>query len=46
VPPSCLQSWRFFSRRIAYEEATLVRFFGQAYLDYAARTPTWIPGIR
>lgn len=28
------------------EEAYLVRFFGQEYLDYRARTGVWIPFIR
>jgi len=39
------QSWRFFSERIAFEEAALRRFFGQQYVEYARRTPTRIPGI-
>ncbi|KAK6341296.1 hypothetical protein TWF696_008375 [Orbilia brochopaga] len=37
--------WRFFSRRIAFEEEYLVRFFGKRYIDYRARTRVWIPFI-
>ncbi|KAI7888217.1 farnesyl cysteine-carboxyl methyltransferase, mediates the carboxyl methylation step during C-termin [Mucor mucedo] len=36
---------QFFSERIAYEEHTLHRFFGQAWVDYKARTPTLMPFI-
>ena len=43
--PSPTKSWRFFSQRIAFEEALLLKFFGQKYVDYARHTPTWIPGI-
>jgi hypothetical protein len=39
------QTWRFFSQRIAFEEAYLLRFFGERYAEYARVTPTWIPGI-
>jgi protein-S-isoprenylcysteine O-methyltransferase Ste14 len=39
------QSWRFFRRRVRYEEWTLRRFFGQAYDDYAAVTPSGLPLI-
>ncbi|OBT68164.1 hypothetical protein VE03_02327 [Pseudogymnoascus sp. 23342-1-I1] len=38
--------WVFFKRRIAGEEAYLVRFFGQEYHDYRARTRVGIPFIR
>jgi len=34
---------RFFSRRIRYEERQLVKFFGDDYVAYRARVPTWIP---
>ncbi|KAG0341977.1 hypothetical protein BG004_005797 [Podila humilis] len=36
----------FFSERIQYEEQLLIRFFGQDYKDYQARTMTGIPMIR
>jgi protein-S-isoprenylcysteine O-methyltransferase Ste14 len=45
-PGACLQAQRFFSIRIAYEEQLLREFFGDSYSHYAARTPTWMPGIR
>lgn len=35
----------FFKDRIAAEEKTLVEFFGQKFIDYRRRTPTYIPGI-
>jgi hypothetical protein len=38
-------SWKFFSDRIEYEEATLVEFFGDAYRAYKTKTPTGIPMI-
>lgn len=38
-------SWRFFADRIPYEEAQLRRMFPGEYAAYAARTPTWIPGV-
>jgi len=44
LPPAAgAQNARFFKHRIAYEEATLKRFFGEEYVRYAARTPTYIP---
>ncbi|KAG0050054.1 hypothetical protein BGZ83_005175 [Gryganskiella cystojenkinii] len=36
----------FFSERIDYEEKLLVRFFGQDYRDYQARTKTGLPLIK
>ncbi|KAF9350573.1 hypothetical protein BGX34_001143 [Mortierella sp. NVP85] len=36
----------FFSERIEYEEELLIRFFGQNYRDYKARTSTGIPMIK
>lgn len=36
----------FFSERIDYEERLLVRFFGQNYRDYQARTRTGLPLIK
>ncbi len=38
--------WRFFSRRIEGEEELLVRFFGERYVEYRARTWVGIPFIR
>lgn len=40
-----MASWKFFSDRIQYEEATLVEFFGDQYRAYKAKTPTGIPMI-
>ncbi|KAG0750433.1 hypothetical protein G6F62_001741 [Rhizopus arrhizus] len=36
---------KFFSDRITYEEHTLQRFFGQEWIEYKAKTPTWMPFI-
>ncbi|KAI8335043.1 Isoprenylcysteine carboxyl methyltransferase family-domain-containing protein [Chlamydoabsidia padenii] len=36
---------RFFSERIAYEEYTLLRFFGDEWNLYKSRTPTGLPLI-
>ena len=33
-------SWRFFRDRIPFEERQLEAFFGDAYVRYAAATPT------
>ncbi|CAE8636079.1 unnamed protein product [Polarella glacialis] len=38
-------SWRFFAGRIPHEEAMLVEFFGDQYLEYAEQVPCGIPGI-
>jgi len=38
-------SYMFFKDRIPDEEVLLVEFFGQAYVDYALKTPIWIPGV-
>ena len=35
----------YFRRRINFEEARLLQFFGAEYQDYKSRTPTYIPGI-
>jgi hypothetical protein len=43
--PSPLQVWRFFQRRITFEEYYLQRFFGPQFDAYAAATPSGIPGI-
>lgn len=37
--------WRFFHRRIIYEEARLVQFFGDDYVEFRKQTPTRIPFI-
>ncbi|KAI8881125.1 ICMT-domain-containing protein [Backusella circina FSU 941] len=37
---------RFFSERIAYEEYTLLRFFGQEWVRYKDKTPTLMPFIQ
>lgn len=38
--------FRFFDRRIRGEEELLVRFFGEEYVAYRARTWVGIPGIK
>jgi len=38
-------SWNFFKDRIAFEEETLVKHFGEKYQDYKKRVPTLIPLI-
>nr|CAD1831996.1 unnamed protein product [Ananas comosus var. bracteatus] len=38
--------WRFFSRRIPYEEYFLRQFFGRQYVEYAHRVPSGIPFVR
>jgi len=38
-------TWKFFQGRIPGEEAALVNFFGDEYLDYARRVPCGVPGI-
>jgi len=48
--PVCLvgytaASWSFFRDRVHYEEATLINFFGHAYLAYQQRVGTGLPGI-
>jgi len=39
-------SRKFFADRIPYEEENLARFYGDRYVDYAARTPIGIPFVR
>lgn len=41
-----LVTWRFFSRRIPYEEYFLRQFFGSQYIEYARRVPSGIPFVR
>jgi protein-S-isoprenylcysteine O-methyltransferase Ste14 len=36
----------WFRRRVARDEDRLAARFGQAYLDYTARVPRWLPGTR
>ncbi|EMD40781.1 hypothetical protein CERSUDRAFT_111364 [Gelatoporia subvermispora B] len=38
--------WRFFYYRIKGEESSLVRFFGNDYVEYRKRVGIWIPFIR
>lgn len=38
--------WHFFSDRIYYEEMTLVRMYGNDYVQYRDKTPTWIPFVK
>jgi protein-S-isoprenylcysteine O-methyltransferase len=40
-----LAGWSFFSRRIPYEERSLIHHFGDAYFQYANRTYVGIPFI-
>eukprot|EP01111_Echinosteliopsis_oligospora_P017723 TRINITY_DN778_c0_g1_i1.p1 TRINITY_DN778_c0_g1~~TRINITY_DN778_c0_g1_i1.p1 ORF type:complete len:241 (-),score=64.36 TRINITY_DN778_c0_g1_i1:85-786(-) len=35
--------WKFFNSRIAYEEKTLVSFFGEQYRSYQKKVPSGIP---
>lgn len=37
--------WKFFSDRIQEEEQSLVSMYGTAYVNYRAKTGTWIPFI-
>ena len=45
APGLCVQAWRFFRQRIAYEEHYLRKIFGDGYAAYAARTPTLLPFV-
>ena len=38
-------SWRFFAQRVPFEERLLRDMFPGKYEAYAAKTPTWMPGI-
>jgi protein-S-isoprenylcysteine O-methyltransferase len=40
-----LAGWTFFSRRIPYEERSLIHLFGDEYYNYAKRTYVGIPFI-
>jgi protein-S-isoprenylcysteine O-methyltransferase len=37
--------WRFFSSRVRYEEASLIKFFGDEYVNYRKQVGTKIPFI-
>ncbi|RYP55239.1 hypothetical protein DL769_010208 [Monosporascus sp. CRB-8-3] len=37
--------WKFFSARVKHEEAYLVRFFGDDYVEYKKKVPTMMPFI-
>jgi len=39
-------AWSFFRHRVAFEESTLVAFFGREYEEYQRRTGTGLPFIR
>jgi protein-S-isoprenylcysteine O-methyltransferase len=41
-----LVTWRFFEKRIRYEEFFLRRFFNYQYVEYAQRVPSGIPFIK
>ncbi|KAJ7943593.1 Protein-S-isoprenylcysteine O-methyltransferase [Quillaja saponaria] len=38
--------WRFFARRIPYEEYFLRQFFGFQYQEYAQRVPSGVPFVK
>lgn len=38
--------WRFFARRIQFEEYYLYQFFGRQYEAYAERVPSGIPFVK
>lgn len=38
-----ITSYRFFKYRIAYEEQTLIEFFGTQYLSYKEKVGLWMP---
>jgi protein-S-isoprenylcysteine O-methyltransferase len=38
--------WRYFDDRIRVEERYLVEMFGDDYIKYREKTPTWIPYIK
>lgn len=39
-------SWKFFEKRIEYEEDRMIAFFGQRYVDYQLKVPCGIPFLR
>lgn len=38
--------WRFFDKRIPYEEFFLRKFFGSEYEEYARQTPSGVPFVK
>ena len=51
VNPFCtiayiIAAWTFFYERIYYEEMTLIKFFGEKYLDYQKKVGTGLPFIK
>ena len=38
--------WYFFNDRIQYEEFYLIQFFGEKYIQYRNKTPTYLPFIK
>ncbi|OMO67838.1 Isoprenylcysteine carboxyl methyltransferase [Corchorus capsularis] len=38
--------WKFFARRIPYEEYFLRQFFGPEYEEYARRVPSGVPFVK
>jgi protein-S-isoprenylcysteine O-methyltransferase len=45
IPLFFLAAQRFFSSRLEGEEASLLEWYGEEYVKYAARVPTRIPGV-
>ena len=50
VNPICIvgfafASYLFFNDRIPHEEELLVEFFGEAYIEYALKTPICLPFV-
>jgi len=41
-----ISSWLFFAERIVYEEATLIKCYGNLYREYQKRVPVGIPFIK
>jgi protein-S-isoprenylcysteine O-methyltransferase len=46
TPLFALAAHSFFADRIPYEEAHLTAIFGEAYVRYKRRTPTYLPFIQ
>ncbi|CCK69548.1 protein-S-isoprenylcysteine carboxyl O-methyltransferase KNAG_0C04460 [Huiozyma naganishii CBS 8797] len=41
----CFVLWRFFNKRIKFEERHLIEFFGSSYIQYKKNVKVWIPFI-